>query len=211
MHARILMICLIAALCAAPAYAVEAPQDRLKICLKKAVDMPDIAAAEADAWLRQKGGDAALLCRATAQFNRGDFAKSAEDFAQLAGNEKDPPQAAFLYQQAGVAYTRNSNFQKSEEAYGKAIKLEGQDPEIWLARANARAAAQHYWDAIGDLDQALKIMPDMTEALRLRGQVWFKLGLETKAEADFRRVAEVQAVEDVQNSKVRPAAVTKKP
>jgi len=177
-----------------PARAEEDPQRRqLQICLKKANDMPDIAAAEADAWLKRGGGDAALLCRAYAQFYSNEFSKAAADFTRLAETRKDAKRAALLYAQAGLAWMRAQSYKKSESVYSKALKLETQDPDIWVDRAAERGAAQHYWDAIEDLNAALKIMPDMPEALRLRGDVWFKLGNGKKAEEDFRRAAEIDA------------------
>jgi tetratricopeptide (TPR) repeat protein len=189
----------------------DASHKRFEDCLKKADDLPDIAEAEAESWLKHGGGDSALLCRATAQFHRGEFVKSAQDFIALASGQKDPRHASLLYRQAGLAYTRAENYKESENEYGKALSLEQQDPDIWVDRATERAAAQNYWDAIADLDQALKIMPDMLEAVRLRGQVWFKLGMKAEAETDFRHAAEIQAQEDVQNSKARPAAAVQKP
>jgi tetratricopeptide (TPR) repeat protein len=187
----------------------ETVQEKTQACLKRAADMSDMAVAEANAWLKQGGGSPALLCRATAQFHRGEFTQSSNDFAQLAAIEKDPHQASFLYQQAGLAATRVNDFKHAEQDYGQALKLEQSDPEIWASRAAMRAAAQNYWEAIDDLNHALTIMPDMIEALRLRGQVWFKLGNEAKAEDDFRRVAEMQAEDDVLKTSAhasRPAA-----
>jgi tetratricopeptide (TPR) repeat protein len=175
----------------------NASQQHMRTCLKKATDLPDIAVAEADAWLRQGGGDAAILCRATAQFHNNEFIKSALDFTSLADKQKDGRQASLLYQQAALAWQRAEDYHKAEDAYGKALKLEQDDPDLWMARGNERAAAQHYWEAIDDLNKSLAIMPDMPEALRLRGQVWAKLGLEHNAETDFRHAGEVQAEEDV--------------
>ena len=197
------------------AHAAETPSEtHLHACLKKAADLPDIAVAEANAWLKQGGGDAAVLCRATAQFHNNEFIKSAGDFTSLADGQKDPKQASLLYQQAALAWQRAQDYKKSEDAYAHALRFEQHDPDLWMARGNERAAAQHYWDAIEDLNKALDIMPDMPEALRTRGQVWSKLGLDHNAEVDFRHAGEVQAEEDVaaSNAKkkvVNPPAVSK--
>ncbi len=189
----------------APLYAAEdASRQQLQVCLKKSSDMPDIAAAEASKWLKQGGGDAAMLCRAYAYFHSNEFAKSAVDFAQLAATRTDNKRGSLLHAQAGLSWMRAENYKKSEEEYGKALKLEPQDPDFWVDRATERGAAQHYWDAIDDLNQALKIMPDMPEALRLRGDVWFKLGNGNKAQDDFHRAAQIEA-EDEEVSKKTPA------
>ena len=185
------------------------PQQRLQACMKKAEDVPDMAVADAESWFKKGGGDNALLCRATALFHRGEFGQAGRDFSVLATHEKDAHKSSLLYVQAGRAFQSAQDYPKSDSAYGVALKLEAQDPDIWVDRATERAAAQKYWDAVNDLNKALAIMPDMPEALRLRGQVWYKLGMEHNAEDDFGHSAEIQAQDDVAKSKTRPVAATK--
>jgi tetratricopeptide (TPR) repeat protein len=190
-----LALALLLAMPAAARAAGDTVRDRLKSCLDKADTLPDVARADADAWLKLGGGDAALLCRATASFHAGAFAASAEDFARLAATRKDSNRAALLHAQAGLAFMRAAAYAKSEAEYAEALKLENQDPDIWVDRAVERAADQRYWDALADLNAALKIMPGMVDALRLRGDVWVKLGMKQKAEEDFRRIAEIEAAD----------------
>src|ERR1700722_17933147 len=91
--------------CANVSHAAEASSGKqhMHTCLNKAVDLPDMAVAEANSWLKQGGGDAAILCRATALFHNNEFIKSAQDFTALADNQKDERQASLLYQQAALA------------------------------------------------------------------------------------------------------------
>jgi tetratricopeptide (TPR) repeat protein len=197
--------------CASAASAADDPaREQLQTCLKKASDMPDLAAADANKWMKQGGGDAALLCRAYAYFHGNEFAKSAEDFAQLAASRKDAKRGSLLHAQAGLAWMRAEKYKKAEDEYGKALKLEPEDPDIWVDRATERGANQKYWDALDDLNQALKIMPDMPEALRLRGDVWFKLGNGQKAQDDFHRAAEISAEDDAAAAKAVPPTVAPK-
>ncbi|MGE3624556.1 MAG: tetratricopeptide repeat protein [Bdellovibrionales bacterium] len=210
-HVFFIIAILFAGATAVPVHANDTSRMLLQACLKKAKDAPDMAAADAEKWVKEKGGKPAILCRATAQFNRGEYPKAADDFSALAVDEKDAMHAALLHSQAALAYARAPNFDKSEEQYGKALALETQDPNIWVGRANMRAAGQNYWEAIADLNKALDIMPDMAEALKLRGQVWFKLGLDTNAAVDFKHAAEIQAEEDVSRIKAsRKISSTKK-
>lgn len=164
----------------------ETPSN-LQACLKHTDDMPDIAAAEADAWAKKGGGFQARLCHAFAQFKRQDFLSAAHEFAALAGSidPKDVQQAASLYAQAGLSFTRAGKIQDAEQEYATALKLNAVDPGIWLDRAAERATTEHYWDAVGDATQALKLNPKNAEALRLRAQIWVKLGNTSKAEDDF--------------------------
>lgn len=169
--------------------AALAPEQKLAQCLKHAEQTPDDGAAEAGAWVKKGGGERARLCRAFAQFHRGEFLSAAQEFQALAQLQvkQNPKQAASLYAQAGLAYARLNDHARAETQYAAALKLEPQDPEIWMDRAVERASAERYWEAIDDLNRALTIMPEMTEALRLRGQAWVKLGQDSKARADFER------------------------
>jgi len=204
---RTALLAALLVLIAIPADAVDAPETLLHNCLKKADDLPDMAVAEAEVWLKHGGGPDARLCRAVAQFNRGEFAQAAADFAAVAKSRSgDPSRAARLYGQAGLAYMRADDFKKAEDEYGVALKLEPQDPDVWVDRAVERASAERYWDAIADLNQALGIMPDMVEALKIRAQVWVKLGMKGDAENDFEQAAKIEAEDAAQGA---PAASQK--
>lgn len=167
---------------------------KLADCLKRAEQSPDITLAEADHWLKSGGGDAARLCRAFAQFHRGEFLLAAQQFQALAESGQKKHRAA-LEAQAALAYGRANDFKQAEAAYAQALKLEPQDPEVWLDRATLRADNEKYWDSLDDLNRALTLMPDMIEALRLRGQIYTKLGNESNARADFTRAAMLEQVD----------------
>lgn len=160
-------------------------------CIKRAEQSPDITLAEADQWLKAGGGDAARLCRAFAQFHRDEFLLAAQAFQALAtsGDQSKTRQKhlAALQAQAGQAFARARDFRQAENAYAAALKLEPQDPDIWLDRAILRADNERYWDALDDVNRALTLMPDMIEALRLRGQIWTKLGNMSNARQDLTR------------------------
>jgi tetratricopeptide (TPR) repeat protein len=193
---RALVLAALLVLCVRPAFATAlTPEQKLQACLKKAHDLPDDAAADAAAWEKQGGGNRALLCEAAAQLQRGEFMMAAPEFARLAAVEgaSDPERAAFLYAQAGLAYAEANSNKNAEIQYAAALRLEPQDPDIWLDRATARAGDERYWDAIDDINHALKLMPDMAEAYRLRGQVYTKLGLDSNAGYDFAKAEDLDA------------------
>jgi tetratricopeptide (TPR) repeat protein len=179
-----LMICL--SLCGSARAAVN-HNAKLEACLKKASDLPDMGEAYASAWIKQGGGEQARFCHAAAQFNRDEFAASAKEFAALAAlhDKNDPSHAADLHARAGLTYMRADDISRAESEYAAALRLEPDDPEMWIDRATERGVAEKYWDAISDLNHALAIMPDNTDALRLRAQAWSKLGNEKNAAADF--------------------------
>jgi tetratricopeptide (TPR) repeat protein len=168
-----------------------ASRQKLDICLKKADELPDIAAANAEAWFWHGGGDAARLCHDYALFNSGDYNESGKGFAALAHvrEKTSSRQAATLYAQAGLAYMRNKDMKKAGQYYDKAAALAPDSPEILTDRAIERIEDERYWDAITDLNQVLKFKPDMVDALRQRGRAWMQLGNQKNADADFQRAA----------------------
>ena len=175
-------------LCAGAAHAAEpVPKQKLEACLKKAGEYPDMAAADADGWSKHGGGEYARLCKASAQFNMGEFEEAAGAFRDLAGlhENNDSHHAAELYARAGLAYMRAHDEKSAEASYGKAVKLEPDDPEFWTDRATGRAEDERYWDAISDFNRSLALMPDQSDVLRMRGQAWIKLGNDKNAERDF--------------------------
>jgi Flp pilus assembly protein TadD len=182
------LICLALVLWVSTANAATSPANqKLEACLKKAEELPDIAAANAELWFKQGGGEDARFCHASAQFNRGEYVLAGRGFASLGAShdKNDPSHAAQLHARAGLSFMRADDTKDADKEYGQALVLEQNDPEIWMDRATFRASTEHYWDAISDLNQALKITPEMSEALRLRGQCWLKLGNEKNADADF--------------------------
>ena len=171
------------------------PKAKLEACLKKANDLPDIAEAEAVSWLKHGGGEYARLCHASAQFNRNEFIDAAREFSVLAAmhDKNDPHHAAELHARSGLSYMRGGELKSAETEYAIALKLEPDDPEIWMDRATERAGAERYWDAISDLNRALSILPEMTDALRLRGDAWIKLGNVKNANADYSLAEQIDA------------------
>ncbi len=183
--------------------AVSTSNSKLEACLKKAEDLPDIAAADAELWFKRGGGENARFCHASAQFNRGEYVLAGRGFASLAAthDKTDARHAAQLHARAGLSFARANDSKDTEKEYGAALKLEPVDSEIWMDRASARASSEHYWDAISDLNHALKITPDMPEALRLRGQCWTKLGNKKNAEADFIAAEDIEAEEQAKTKR----------
>lgn len=178
--------------------AAEKTGRKLEKCLKRALRAPDEAVAEAESWMKKGGGDGARLCRAHAQFHRGEYALAAAEFAALAAKvgAGDRVHVTALHVKAGLSYSRANDHVRAEEQYSRALAFESQDPEIWVDRAAERASIERYWDAIDDLNRALTLMPDMTEALRMRGQALMKLGQDRKAWLDFQRAEVLDRAEE---------------
>ena len=171
---------------------VESPQ--LQKCLKRADDLPDIAATEAAVWIKNGGGNEAHLCRAFAQANRGMHADAAREFWFLASyfDKHNSARAVLMHNLSGQEFLRDKDIKNAEAQYANALKIAPNNADSLTGRAKTRIEHEKYWDALDDLNRALKIKPDDIDALRQRGRAWMQLGNEKNAEEDFDR-AEVLA------------------
>ena len=171
----------------------ESPQ--LQKCLKRADDLPDMAAAESAVWIKQNGGNDAHLCRAFAQANRGMHADAAREFWALASyyDKKTPAQnlnrALLMHNLAGQEFLRAKDPKNAETRYEAALKIAPSNATSLIGRAQTRMEAERYWDALDDLNCVLKENPDDINALRQRGLVWSHLGNEKNAQEDLAHAA----------------------
>jgi Flp pilus assembly protein TadD len=170
------------------------PEQKLDNCLKKAEQYPDMAVADSEAWMNKDGGDAARLCHANALYNRDDFDGAGREFSALASKRNANASAASLYTQAGLAFAQAKETKNAEIQFAKALKLQPDNAEIWFDRATERSTVEHYWEAIADLNNAIKYMPSMAKAYRLRGQAWMHLGNTKNAKNDFFAAEDIEGV-----------------
>ncbi len=178
-----------------PPVIAESPQ--LQQCLKRADDLPDIAAAEATAWIKKGGGNDAHLCRAFAQMNRGMHEDAAKDFWVLASyyDKFDAHHAVLMHDMAGQEFLATNKIKDALAQYGMALNIAPKDPQSLIGRAKTRMAVDRYWDALDDLNKALKIDPNNVDALRQRGRAWAQLGDNKNAQEDFGRAEDLATSE----------------
>ncbi|MDR3450667.1 MAG: hypothetical protein P4M15_13155, partial [Alphaproteobacteria bacterium] len=169
----------------APATPVESPQ--LQKCLKRADDLPDMAAAEAQMWIKKNGGNDAHLCFAFAQANRGMHSDAAREFWYVAAyyDKNDTKRAVLMHAMSGHEFMRAKEYRAAEFQYGNALKIAPGDVSSLIGRAESRTEQQKYWDALDDLNKAVAANPRDAYALRQRARVWLKLDNTKNAEEDF--------------------------
>lgn len=167
--------------------AEQTAESRLAACLKSAEEWPDMAKANAEAWGKKGGGDQALLCRAYAQMHSDDPAAAAQAFTYLAQKRppKDHMQRAKLFEQAGLAQMKAHDSRAAEASFNAALRDDAANPDYQFDRAAARLANDKLWEALDDLNGVLAHKPTHIEALRLRGQIWIKLGYDSQGKADI--------------------------
>lgn len=185
----------VAAHAAETAVADPVVDTRLASCLERARIDPPAARAAAEKWLSDdNGGEPAALCVAMAQFHDGAFADAAERLTRLA--EAQPPErvaaAARLLGQAGWARLRGGAADAADKLYGDALKLTPGDVDLWIDRAFARAEAERFWDAVADLEEAMKLAPQRAEPHLYRAAAYKALGQPRAALEDLERALELR-------------------
>ncbi|MDR3423751.1 MAG: tetratricopeptide repeat protein [Alphaproteobacteria bacterium] len=189
--AAVLLVALFASVAHADAPAQIALSPQLQTCLQRADELPDIAAAEATAWIKKGGGDDAHLCRAFAQANRGMHVDAAREFWALASgyDKSEPHRAVAMHDLSGQEFLRAKDVKNATAQYDAALKIAPDDATSLTGRAMTLMESERYWDAINDLNRAIKAAPDDADALRQRGRAWAQLGNEKNAEEDFGHAA----------------------
>lgn len=182
-HPALVAIALLFALDAA-AQATRKPAPRLNLeaadaraydsCLAAARKEPAKAYEDAQVWRVRGGGDAARHCAAVAMLEWGEPRTAAQLFERLALDMRfRPPELrAEVLAQAARAWLAGGEWERANAAATTAIELAPRNPELWIDRAEALAAAQNYWEAIDDLNRALELDPKRADALVFRAAAY---------------------------------------
>jgi tetratricopeptide (TPR) repeat protein len=94
---------------------------------------------------------------------------------------------AYVFFQLANAYSAKGNHHQAIEDYGEAIAL---DPSLGWAYNNrcwSRGLLRQSTEALGDCNEALKLLPDQPEILDSRALAYWQLGELDKARADLER------------------------
>lgn len=195
---RFNIIALAAALSAAafPAFGAAGidHNQELQACVRLAEAKPAEAMESALAWQDRGGGDLARLCQALALFHRGDFKAAGarlEELAPLLGRN-DPKGEAGILARAGWAYLRAGDAGHADRLYTAALDRQPDDVDLHIDRAFARAEAERYWDAVADLDTAIRNAPARADAYLYRAGAYKALSNLRQAAADVSRALELR-------------------
>ena len=149
---------------------------------------PDGAFDKALAWQGLGGGEAAEHCLAAALLGLRQYAEAARRLERLVlqSREGDSIRVGLLAQ-AARAWLLADDPARSYDVLTAAIKLNPDDPELLIDRAEARAAMKHYREAVDDLDNAVRLDPGRAEAYVFRATAYRFLDDLVRAEADAER------------------------
>ena len=97
----------------------------------------------------------------------------------------ESPKAAEFGKQGSEAITR-AEYQKAEDAFSEAIKIDADYGDAFLKRCYARYKLEQFRDAVADCTEAFRLDPKSAEAYYLRGVIRSEsLGDNRKAVSDF--------------------------
>ena len=102
-------------------------------------------------------------------------------------DKKDATRAVLMHNFSGQQFLRAQDIKNAEGQYAAALKASPDNVDSLIGRAQTRMNHEKYWDALDDLNHALKTKPDSVAALRQRGSVWTHLGNDKNAQEDFER------------------------
>jgi tetratricopeptide (TPR) repeat protein len=178
--ARLLLAAAVAWLLAsAPAAAQWQDQGsaRYDRCIAQVHADPRDGLERAKLWRIEGGGWAADHCIATALFELKDFSGAAERFEALATAMASVPaaQRAATLDQAGQSWLAADQPARAKPDFDAALKLQADDPDLLIDRAEALAAQQQYQPAITDLDRAIVLAPKRADAYIYRGSAYRSL------------------------------------
>ncbi|MSO94109.1 MAG: tetratricopeptide repeat protein [Rhodospirillales bacterium] len=180
----------VAILASAPALAQTEPSDaeRYQRCMALVEKNPDGAFDKALEWQGLGGGEAAEHCLAAALFGLKQYREAGRRLEAMAlqSKERDIVRVGLLAQ-AARAWLLADDPARSFDVLTAAIKLNPDDPDLLIDRAEARAAMKHYREAIDDLDQAVRLDPGRADAYVFRATAQRFLDDLARAEADAER------------------------
>lgn len=139
-------------------------------CLKLAAIDAEQAFETGLAWQDNAGGDGALHCIAVALIGMEHFEEGARRLEALAPAleaSATPAMRAEILAQAGQAWLRADNLDRAFTVQTEALRLAQSDSmtfaEILIDRAITLAQANHFWEAIDDLNMGIELVQQLTD------------------------------------------------
>ncbi|MBT5914301.1 MAG: hypothetical protein HOH59_15950 [Rhodospirillaceae bacterium] len=146
---------------------------KYKTCLELAKKTPSEGYASATKWFALDKGIAARHCMAVSIFYSGDNLDGASRLEIL---ERDIPKKQFYLRsqvlaQASQAWLLAGETGRATRLLSKSISLYPYNPEVYLDRATINIDQLKYLQALNDLDQAITLNSNFTDAYLYRAYV----------------------------------------
>jgi len=174
-----------------PAPDLERPSYTYSICLELTRKRPDKAIELAGKWVGLGGGEPARHCQALALVGLKEWGEGATRLEEIAAESRQTPGVrANMLAQAAQAWILADELSRAYAAQTTALKIipagTRQHAEILLDRAGTLADAGKFDEAIIDINAALRIAPNNSEAMALRASAHRLQGNLDEAYSDAR-------------------------
>ncbi len=161
-------------------------------CMTLAKSKPQAGFDAAMAWLGLGGAEAAKHCVAVSLLGLGQYKEAALRLEKLAQDMRAPKKfKAALLGQAGQAWLLAGNLSRADNVLTAAIKLNPQNWNLYIDRAQVAATEKDLARALKDLDQVLDNAPDMVDALVFRASAKRQLDQADSAAIDIGRALSI--------------------
>lgn len=189
----ILILVIVAAGLAGPVSAQNIdPRREYAACMAEARSNPKSGFDRATQWLGLGGGDAARHCQGVALIGLGQHAEGARRIEALAQETKaESGFRAELLAQAAQGWMLAGDAARAEATLTAAIKLDPEDNELRIDRAEAMAQRGDFTSAIADLDVVLSRDPMKVDAYVFRASAYRQLGNTDRASKDLVTALEI--------------------
>jgi tetratricopeptide (TPR) repeat protein len=162
------------------AHAADQEQDnagRYQDCLGLTHSAPAEALAKADNWHDNGGGFPAEHCAALALFGLKRYPEAAKRLEGLAGAMMGASSRmrADALDQAGQAWLLADRPADAKSDFDAALKLNKDDVDLLIDRAEAYYDGKKFPEAVADLDHALELAPGRADALVYRASAYRQL------------------------------------
>lgn len=147
-------------------------EESYRACMALAREKPKDGEERALGMIALKGGAPARHCLATALLNLGKYADAADTLVDVAVETRDPVMRIEALGQAGNVWVMAGDLPRAVATFTEAIRLKDNDPDLYIDRAIALAAATNYFEAIDDLDRAIELDSKRAEAYVFRATAY---------------------------------------
>jgi tetratricopeptide (TPR) repeat protein len=162
------------------------PRREYASCMAEARSNPKDGFDHATHWLGLGGGDAARHCQGAALIGMGQYEEGARRIEALAQDIRaDSGFRAELLAQAAQGWMLAGKPEKAEATLNAAIKLDPNDVELRIDRAQALAQRGDLEGAVTDLNFVLSRDPLKSDAYVFRASAYRQLGKTDLASADL--------------------------
>ncbi len=133
----------------------------------------------------------AYYYRALVNAGKGDFNNALKDFDIYIGGEDFDRTDTSIYVNRGLVYMELKDFDAALKDFDMALAIKPKNSKAMLSRGVLHAKADRCRQAVGDLQNGLKLEPENPYAVYVLGTCYERLGMRKEAAAYLRKAADM--------------------